>query len=89
MATDNKYDRQLRLWGAAGQKALAEAHGAFMSGGGLGHRGITIDTAPFVVHDYDEGSSFTPVKTHLGAKGFPLTKAQGLNAMLEGLRNER
>ena len=70
-------------------KALAEAHGAFMSGGGLGHRGITIDTAPFVVHDYDEGSSFTPVKTHLGAKGFPLTKAQGLNAMLEGLRNER
>jgi len=25
MATTNKYDRQLRLWGAAGQKALAES----------------------------------------------------------------
>jgi len=26
MATDNKYDRQLRLWGGAGQKALMEAN---------------------------------------------------------------
>lgn len=26
MATDNKYDRQLRLWGPSGQKALMEAH---------------------------------------------------------------
>jgi amyloid beta precursor protein binding protein 1 len=25
MATDNKYDRQLRLWGADGQKRLSEA----------------------------------------------------------------
>ena len=25
MASDNKYDRQLRLWGASGQKALSEA----------------------------------------------------------------
>jgi amyloid beta precursor protein binding protein 1 len=26
MATDNKYDRQLRLWGAKGQQALGETH---------------------------------------------------------------
>lgn len=26
MATNDKYDRQLRLWGSHGQKALAEAH---------------------------------------------------------------
>lgn len=26
MATTNKYDRQLRLWGAAGQRALSECH---------------------------------------------------------------
>lgn len=26
MATDDKYDRQVRLWGANGQKALATAH---------------------------------------------------------------
>ena len=26
MATNDKYDRQLRLWGADGQKALASAH---------------------------------------------------------------
>ena len=26
MATDDKYDRQVRLWGANGQKALAMAH---------------------------------------------------------------
>lgn len=26
MATDNKYDRQLRLWGGSGQKALMEAN---------------------------------------------------------------
>jgi len=25
MATDNKYDRQLRLWGSSGQKSLMEA----------------------------------------------------------------
>ena len=26
MATNNKYDRQLRLWGAKGQQSLAETH---------------------------------------------------------------
>jgi len=36
MATDNKYDRQLRLWGAAGQKALAEAHVLLLGAGPAG-----------------------------------------------------
>ena len=26
MATDDKYDRQLRLWGSHGQRALSSAH---------------------------------------------------------------
>jgi len=26
MATDDKYDRQVRLWGAHGQKSLSESH---------------------------------------------------------------
>ena len=26
MASDNKYDRQIRLWGGHGQKALCESH---------------------------------------------------------------
>ena len=33
---DNKYDRQLRLWGAAGQKALAEAHVLLLGAGPAG-----------------------------------------------------
>eukprot|EP00629_Pelagomonadales_sp_RCC1024_P009325 CAMPEP_0119269644 /NCGR_PEP_ID=MMETSP1329-20130426/6971_1 /TAXON_ID=114041 /ORGANISM="Genus nov. species nov., Strain RCC1024" /LENGTH=209 /DNA_ID=CAMNT_0007269645 /DNA_START=166 /DNA_END=792 /DNA_ORIENTATION=- len=36
MATDNKYDRQLRLWGASGQKALAEAHVLLLGAGPAG-----------------------------------------------------
>lgn len=26
MATDDKYDRQVRLWGSHGQKALCQSH---------------------------------------------------------------
>ena len=33
MATDNKYDRQLRLWGKHGQMALADAHIALVGAG--------------------------------------------------------
>ena len=36
MATDNKYDRQLRLWGAQGQKALSEAHVLLLGAGPAG-----------------------------------------------------
>ena len=36
MATDNKYDRQLRLWGANGQKALMEARVLLLGAGPAG-----------------------------------------------------
>lgn len=36
MATDNKYDRQLRLWGGSGQKALMEANILLVNAGATG-----------------------------------------------------
>lgn len=36
MATDNKYDRQLRLWGSLGQKALMEASILLVNAGATG-----------------------------------------------------
>lgn len=36
MATDNKYDRQLRLWGSTGQKALMEANILLINAGATG-----------------------------------------------------
>lgn len=36
MATDNKYDRQLRLWGPSGQKALMEADILLVNAGATG-----------------------------------------------------
>ncbi|CAN0330771.1 unnamed protein product, partial [Laminaria digitata] len=36
MATDNKYDRQLRLWGSGGQKALMEANVLLVNAGATG-----------------------------------------------------
>ena len=36
MATDNKYDRQLRLWGSGGQKALMEANILLVNAGATG-----------------------------------------------------
>ena len=36
MATDNKYDRQLRLWGAHGQRALATAKICLLNAGPTG-----------------------------------------------------
>lgn len=36
MATTDKYDRQLRLWGAAGQRALLHSHILLISADGAG-----------------------------------------------------
>ena len=36
MATDNKYDRHLRLWGGSGQKALMEANILLVNAGATG-----------------------------------------------------
>lgn len=65
------------------QRTLSKAHDSFMKNTGYAHQGIIIDTAPFVVHDYGEIASFAQAKKHLGERGFPLTKKDGLNAMLK------
>jgi amyloid beta precursor protein binding protein 1 len=36
MATDDKYDRQLRLWGAHGQRLLATSHVVLLGATGAG-----------------------------------------------------
>ena len=43
---------------------------------------VEVGVAPFQVFDYPEGGSLTDMKTHLRIVGFPLTKAEGLNAMI-------
>lgn len=40
MATDNKYDRQLRLWGSHGQRALAEAKVCLLNAGPTGSESL-------------------------------------------------
>ena len=40
MATDNKYDRQLRLWGADGQRALASSHVCLLHAGPTGSEAL-------------------------------------------------
>ena len=42
---------------------------------------VEVDTATFKVFDYPEGGTLVDMKKHLGIAGFPLTKAEGLNAM--------
>jgi hypothetical protein len=64
---------------------LREEFVAFMSGGSKPFVGLTIDTAPFTIHDHPECGTLTAMREDLRDAGFPLTKAQGLNRMLAGL----
>lgn len=76
MATDNKYDRQLRLWGAQGQKALSEAHVLLLGAGPAGTetlknlalpgvgRFTVVDDA--VVEARDLGNNFFVRKSDIG-----------------------
>lgn len=43
---------------------------------------LIIDTAPFTVHDYDEGGRLITMKSALSEAGFPLRVVDGLNAIL-------
>lgn len=43
---------------------------------------LLIDTAPFKVHDYDEGGRLIAMKSALSEAGFPLRVIDGLNAIL-------
>ena len=42
---------------------------------------VEVDIAAFKVFDYPEGGALVDMKKHLRIAGFPLTKAEGLNAM--------
>lgn len=50
MATDNKYDRQLRLWGAHGQKRLSEARICLLNAGATGTEALKNLVLPGMGH---------------------------------------
>ena len=76
MATDNKYDRQLRLWGAQGQKALSEAHVLLLGAGPAGTETLKNLVLPGVgrftvvdgekVEERDTGNNFFVRKSDVG-----------------------
>jgi NEDD8-activating enzyme E1 regulatory subunit len=76
MATDNKYDRQLRLWGSNGQKALMEAHILVIHAGPTGTETLKNLVLPGVgrftildsamVDERDLGNNFFVTEEHLG-----------------------
>lgn len=51
--------------------------------------GVTVDMAPFVVIDYPDDGTLNAMKDHLREAGFPMTKGEGLNAILAGIREPR
>lgn len=64
---------------------LREEHRAYMSGGGLQHTELLVTTDPFSVHVYPDDGPLSPMKERLKTSGFPMTKAEGLNAMFGGM----
>ncbi|CBJ32917.1 conserved unknown protein [Ectocarpus siliculosus] len=76
MATDNKYDRQLRLWGGSGQKALMEANILLVNAGATGTETLKNLVLPGVgqftildaeeVRQLDQGSNFFVGPEHVG-----------------------
>ena len=50
---------------------------------------VEIDVAPFRVFNHPEEGSLTDMKKHLRDAGFPLTKADGLNAMFATKESEK
>ncbi|CAM9327233.1 unnamed protein product [Scytosiphon promiscuus] len=76
MATDNKYDRQLRLWGGGGQKALMEANILLVNASATGTETLKNLVLPGVgrftildaedVQPLDQGSNFFVGPEHVG-----------------------
>lgn len=64
---------------------LREEHRAHMGGGGLRYTELRVSTDPFTVHVYPDDGPLTPMKERLKTSGFPMTKAEGLNAMFGGM----
>lgn len=76
MATNDKYDRQLRLWGANGQRALMDSHILLINADSVGTETLKNLVLPgvgnftvlddFIVDQDDLGSNFFVVKENLG-----------------------
>ena len=76
MATENKYDRQIRLWGAHGQKDLAESKICLVGSTGLGTETLKNLVLPGIGHvtilddavvtENDMGNNFFVTKDDLG-----------------------
>ena len=90
MATDNKYDRQLRLWGANGQKALMEARVLLLGAGPAGTETLknlvlpgigsftVVDGADVTISDL--GNNFFLEEEQIGKK-----RAECVTALLQEL----
>mgnify|MGYP005991438941 CR=1 FL=1 len=76
MATNDKYDRQLRLWGANGQKALMDAHILLVQADSVGTETLKNLVLPgvgaftilddFIVDENDCGCNFFVEEKSLG-----------------------
>lgn len=84
MATDNKYDRQLRLWGADGQKRLSEASILLINATAAGTetlKNLILPGVGFItilddklVEQRDLGTNFFVTKDSLGKSRAEVTK---------------
>lgn len=89
MATDNKYDRQLRLWGADGQKRLSEASILLINATAAGTetlKNLILPGVGFItviddklVEERDLGNNFFVTKDSIGKSRAEITK----NLLLE------
>lgn len=71
MATDNKYDRQLRLWGGSGQKALMEANILLVNASATGTE--TLKNLVLPGDSFSEGALSQPFPNFLGRFYTPRT----------------
>ena len=62
---------------------IRENTGQLLKSEGKGGPFVEVDITPFIVIDYPENTPLTSMKNNLRKAGFPLTKAEGLNAMLK------
>lgn len=84
MATDNKYDRQLRLWGADGQKKLSEASILLINATAAGTESLKNLILPGVgfitilddklIEERDLGTNFFVTKDSIGKSRAEVTK---------------
>lgn len=87
VATQGERHDPVRIDRHSALALLDEKFLMFMSGKGLSVVEMSIDMSPFVLHEYEESNTMTPIRRRLARTGFPLKKADGLNRMLAGIRD--